>query len=574
MKGGYAKCSISSRGIWQKFEDVNIKGFENLDAINELNIENWYSITGTTQMPKMVQLTWNEIAGNYSDNTKIRKNKKKSEDDIHFIPEEFIIFYSCDYLRPKKSNNYSRKDLLCKKYGLYGWSKENKNIRGINTEDEQPDYLNNLSCKDPCKSYKRCYGYDCCNVYNKWTDSDELVYCQKCKGLKTTIIAFNLFEIMRQILVAKCAIGKKNLLPYLLNPVTQQPFSEDELNNFSSLFTTAVSKWKQNTNINKSFLRKNVQRITSYVSPALFLTTQLLVPGGQAAVIIALMSSIVWSIGYVENVENIWELEKITGNFNKGKKEYILASSKVILASAEALVFSLVNVGYAKEGYARFKSLGSSKLSGPLLKQHSSGISKDLLKFMNKVNLFHYGIPYISNVATGEVLHSQVRNLAFSGFGSLIYNMNKLKAVSKGKLKPNSFDSFDHKLNSIIINEQELRAKQLPINNDFLNDSKKNPFIKNFCNVLSTTVERFKKVAKMKKIDRTLQKKDHELTNFQKIGKNVILDIHKKRSDTAAAAGGGKNFYNKIVNPLTGRKVSIYGRIGKQILRNYSDLLN
>ena len=30
--------------------------------------------------------------------------------------------------------------------------------------------------------------------------------------------------------------------------------------------------------------------------------------------------------------------------------------------------------------------------------------------------------------------------------------------------------------------------------------------------------------------------------------------------------GGG---YNKIVNPMTGRKVSIFGKLGKKILKNY-----
>jgi len=578
MIGGFTKCTMSSRGMWQKYKDVNVKGLDNLDAINDNNIRNWTKITGTTQMPKMVQLIWNEIQGSYSDNTRIKRNNKKITHSANpeFIPEEFIIFYSCDFLRPKKSNNYSRKDLLCKKYGLYGWSSENKTIRGLggvsDKNKQEIDYLNNLSCKDPCKPYKKCYGYDCCNVYNKWVDDNELVYCKKCKGLKTAVIAFNLFEIMRQILVAKCAIGKKNLLPYLLNPVTQQPFSEDELNNFSSMFTTSISKWKQNTNINKSFLRKNVQRITSYVTPALLVTSLLLVPGGQAAAIIALMTSIVWTVGYVENIENIWELEKISGNFKKGNKEYILASSKVALASAEAMVFSLVNIGFAKEGYSRFKAFGNSKMSGPMLKnQLTSGISTDLLHFMNKVKLFDYGLPFIGNVVTGETLHGNVRKLAYSGFGGLIYNMNKLKAIQNGKLSPNSFDSFDHKLNSLIIMEQELRAKQLPINNNFLNDSDTNPFIQKFCNVLNKTVDSFKKNAKIKKINRTLKKKNDELTPFQRMGKNILLDVKqkRKRTATAAAAGGGENLYNKIINPLTGRKVSIYGKIGKQILRNY-----
>ena len=567
MKGDYAKCNITSRGAWQKFKEVNIEGLDNLTAINKHNLENWYRITGTNNMPKMIQLSWSQLTGNSS------QKQQYDVDNPDFIPEEFIVFYSCDYLRPKKSNNYSRKDILCKKYGLYGWSKGNTKPKG---PDNPPDFLNNLSCKDPCIKYKRCYGYNCCNVYNKWTDSDELVYCEQCKGMKTTIIAFNLFEIMRQILVSKCAIGKKNLLPYLLNPVTQQPFSEDELNNFAYLFKTAVSNWKQNTNITNSFIRRNVQRITTYVTPALLVTSLLATPGGQAAAIISLMSSIVWTIGYVENIENIWELEKITGNFKNGDKEYILASSKVLMASAEALVFTLVNTGFARETYSRFRALGSSKISGPLLRnQIPKGMSSDLLQLINKINLFDYGIPLIGNVVTGEILHSQLRNIAFSGFGSLIYKANKLKAVSSGKLKPSSFDQFDHKLNSIIIKEQEIRAQQLPINISFLDDSTKNPFIENFCSILSTTVERFKKISRLNKINRTLKKNNSSLTNFQRIGKNILLDVHEKRSKTITGAGGGtKELYTKIVNPKTGRQVSIYGKLGKTILRNYINRVN
>ena len=73
----------------------------------------------------------------------------------------------------------------------------------------------------------------------------------------------------------------------------------------------------------------------------------------------------------------------------------------------------------------------------------------------------------------------------------------------------------------------------------------------------------------IKKINRTLKKKNDELTPFQRMGKDILLDVKqkRKRTATAAAAGGGENLYNKIINPLTGRKVSIYGKIGKQILR-------
>jgi hypothetical protein len=301
MKGGYVSCQQTSRGVWQKFVDINIEGLNNVDAINQHNIINWKKITGISNIiPKMLQLTWNEIEGNYSDNTRIRKKRKSNPD---FIPEEFIIFYHCDYLRPKKTNNYSRADLLCKKHGLYGWSEGNKQ-----------NNLNYLSCKDPCRPYKRCYNYNCCNLdipINKEANivESKLLYCQSCKRLKSTIIAFNLFEIMRQILVAKCSLGEKNILPYLLNPVTQEPFTEEELNTFPILFKQAIDSWKQNYNIDKSFLRKNVRRLTStykYVGPALMITTSLLIPGGQVAAILGLMSSVIWSVGYLETIENVW----------------------------------------------------------------------------------------------------------------------------------------------------------------------------------------------------------------------------------------------------------------------------
>lgn len=34
-------------------------------------------------------------------------------------------------------------------------------------------------------------------------------------------------------------------------------------------------------------------------------------------------------------------------------------------------------------------------------------------------------------------------------------------------------------------------------------------------------------------------------------------------------AGGGQNPFNYITNPETGRRVSIYGKIGKRVLKNY-----
>ena len=51
-----------------------------------------------------------------------------------------------------------------------------------------------------------------------------------------------------------------------------------------------------------------------------------------------------------------------------------------------------------------------------------------------------------------------------------------------------------------------------------------------------------------------------------KSGNNVKEDDSNKKSKKNKKQKGG---YNKIVNPETGRKVSIYGKIGQRIVKKY-----
>ena len=45
------------------------------------------------------------------------------------------------------------------------------------------------------------------------------------------------------------------------------------------------------------------------------------------------------------------------------------------------------------------------------------------------------------------------------------------------------------------------------------------------------------------------------------------------RSGMPPHQDAGSYLYSKIVNPKTGRKVSIYGKLGKKILKNYLNKL-
>ena len=51
-----------------------------------------------------------------------------------------------------------------------------------------------------------------------------------------------------------------------------------------------------------------------------------------------------------------------------------------------------------------------------------------------------------------------------------------------------------------------------------------------------------------------------------------LKKLNKERQEKESR--GGSYLYQKIVNPLTGRKVSINGKIGKRVLLNYLNLLN
>ena len=84
--------------------NTQVKGMDNLEAINKQNLKNWSKMTNTINaVPKMLQLIWKD------DSAKITKGQMKIKPD--YIPEEFIIFYSCFYLHPltrtEKDNKFS-----------------------------------------------------------------------------------------------------------------------------------------------------------------------------------------------------------------------------------------------------------------------------------------------------------------------------------------------------------------------------------------------------------------------------------------------------------------------------------
>ena len=111
-------------------------------------------------MPLMLNLA---LTSNKRIKNKRRRNLIETYAVDKYIPEEFIVFYKCEYIKPltheqeEKMYDSSRgkKAVIARQRckNLNGRSSSNKNIN-----------LNNLPCVDPCRKYKKCYGYNCCNI--------------------------------------------------------------------------------------------------------------------------------------------------------------------------------------------------------------------------------------------------------------------------------------------------------------------------------------------------------------------------------------------------------------------------
>ena len=53
-----------------------------------------------------------------------------------------------------------------------------------------------------------------------------------------------------------------------------------------------------------------------------------------------------------------------------------------------------------------------------------------------------------------------------------------------------------------------------------------------------------------------------------------IIDLCEGKTNIIKQTGGEYNNYNYIVNPLTGRKIKISGRKGKEIIINYLKMID
>lgn len=496
--GGFIEChkgdSISgwksAVGLGEKFTVENLQNF---------NIANWERLTGyrgetvLKRMPKMLQLTFD----------------KKNE----YIPLEYVVTYSCSFL------TFSKKGPCCENPS--GNQCVGKSFYGY-TEGNKRKSDNNLLCKDQCRKYKRYFGnYACTAETHK--GQDKHLYCTNCRNLNREMFHFNLFEILRQLTVTSCMVKDKKVLPYILNPVTQTPFSSDEINNFPKMFSQAHDSYLTTQRVKKGKPRSVAEHIAKYGSPASLGATALTAVGigGPLSIILLTFATLSWSVGYANKLYDLIELDRDKGAWNHMDKKAFKATAKVAFEASKGLIFSIINV------YGGIDATGLDAISSSFGELAKSGYSSGYL-----------GLEFYEGI---------LEKLVFAGYDMAMYRANKFEEASK-KGDASDLSTFDRKLNSMILKREKSNSKKLPLTLDFLNDPQSAEYLKHFC-VLYEVMERFKLLGQKKYKEKGIAKAKSKFLNLRKSKKSTSKNM-KGGARQAIRCGAKTKSGGKCARPM------------------------
>jgi hypothetical protein len=260
------KCS--NKNLKQLVIDLNFKKTEDFQKANTYN---WNEYTKKTnlEMPPMLHL---------------------KDDNNQFIDKRFLYIKNCTYIT---------EDSDC------------KNIKGNVIK-------NNKMTKDKCDTTcgtstksMMCKYYDCC------LKNEKEEFCEKCGKVESSTFAFNIIEIMRQIVVTKC-VNKKNKvkMPIIIfNPITQEPFNIDELEEIKQQFNKEISGLVQAFEDSKktTFTKIRETITTANVGWALFLTGLVLsnMGMGDSAGMVNMIANINMFSNLAFSFDNFYTMGKI-----------------------------------------------------------------------------------------------------------------------------------------------------------------------------------------------------------------------------------------------------------------------
>ena len=488
------------------------------------------------------------------------------DDEGNYLPNDLIFVKKCKYYVRTKNCNYE--------FGV---------AVTPNTRDNDK-----YPCETPCVKYPlKCFLNNCCE--SNIDGTNRLVYCNKCEHIETGIFAYNLLEIIKQIIVQKCYSQKfqetydvtRNLGITVYDPVTQLPFTQNEIKEFQDMFIKGVENIKRKSTLsNKLMVLANTLWLVTMVANIVVSTCN---PDDPNAVCqnttnaeieanrefysalpqqaINFMQNIMHTlyIGATTNrIYEIWKTDShhnytlktvktiksaITGMYLTGSLKYLNKIIKTPLPKLEigyqipdayleyARTFVSItpeNDSLNLENMPRFLDYGGTAAS---LINILLGDKNDVDEMSKRIKRMKGRRFKKQRKKLKDVINRRTRifeNLMFLYYTGDSINLKKAKLVERAYVDgdPNKQHLFDEDLNDMILKVQKIRSVSLKLTNENLSSSEQINKLFSYCS-----------------------------------------EIRKKRATKKMR--GGNNLYSAIVNPLTGRKVSIFGKIGKNIIRNY-----
>ena len=429
--------------------DPTLKKEWNQKKIHQKLIEQYpqfHNISQTQVKKKMLHL---------NDKTILPKILNLTDDDGGYIPPHFIIIKSCLY-----NTNEACSDI---------------------TRDNPDTTKNNLKCNNPCGSkyikHPLCStAYNCCTV-----DSDEVLYCSKCDSFRQGKFAFNLLEIIRQMAVLKC-----NPNALLWNPIIQEPFKNEELEEFQVLFDSALKEFSKEGTIEEITMRYGTQ---------LWLASMAAGAAGAAASIVSPVGVVGITLGLTAELFTLLSTGALVSSsaasfwieYNKSNKDAFISSIRESLIHAAAPILNnwiheidaMVITDLLRRGLDYKKSLNVDKVS---------------LHLQDIDNL-------INNEFKDPEINLEIKKHIGSGFFPLDRFLT-LHEINKEGI-------FDADLNTLICLQQDYNSKFIPFS-DILVQSKHTDKVNQLLNDLCNNIPLggFKQL-KYKKTNKSRYKRKH-----------------------------------------------------------------
>lgn len=335
-----------------------------------------------------------------------------------------------------------------------------------------------------------------------------------CFVQKSQPYAYNLCEIIRQISAMKIVLDnhtRSDLARYIYDPVSQKPFTGEELQNFQKKYMEIISdiesSWKKYAVLSPG----SSDLLSSGTKMILVGTVMGLIPG---VVEISALTNIVYllsSLGVAQIIQS--KVSPLELAWQKGSSTDIAKETlKLLLQSGITYAQNIPGKMTVGNVVGNLKYFSEATITNPLL--DLAGLTVINTPFVVNNLLPHAEVNYVPIIVSGQ--------------GVSILKSNSPENV------------WDLDVNNAIYTQQSLNKKSFILNSDNLSN------------------------------DIYVNKSIELLKSFKKIGKTVLAAYKWKHNTFASAAGGGLyNHFNYITNPINNKQVHINSPMGAKILNKY-----